>query len=186
MWGWRHVREMQERIQVELRGLEYESRGRNTEDTKRGGNNLNKEISVTRNVRVTTLPLNKQTCPWGKRDGSGMDVEVLLWRCRRSCPLREHKWLWYLWRRCGLEHEDIWYRYILFVHGIGGHVNRRWRPGCRIGFWLDRCRERNQKVLFSENLVNWSSEKSWVRCYTKYSLSFVRVFVGQGSLGCQV
>ena len=39
---------------MELRGLEYESRGRNTEDTKRGGNNLNKEISVTRNVRVTT------------------------------------------------------------------------------------------------------------------------------------
>ena len=42
-----------------------------------------------------------------------------------------------------------------------------------------RCRERNQKVLFSENLVNWSSEKSWVRRYTEYSLSFVRVFVGQ-------
>ena len=42
-----------------------------------------------------------------------------------------------------------------------------------------RCQERNQKVLFSENLVNWSSEKSWVRRYTEYSLLFVRVFVGQ-------
>ena len=54
---------MQERIQVELRGLEYESRGRNTEDTKRGENNLNKEISVTRKVRVTTGRHKMQTDP---------------------------------------------------------------------------------------------------------------------------
>ena len=44
---------------MELRGLEYESRGRNTEDTKRGGNNLNKEISVTRKVRTWRIRLRE-------------------------------------------------------------------------------------------------------------------------------
>ena len=39
---------------MELQSLEYEPRGRNAEDTKREGNNLNKESSITRKVRVTT------------------------------------------------------------------------------------------------------------------------------------
>ena len=48
---------------MELRSLDYEFGGRNVEDTKKEGNDLNKEIGVTREVRVTTLPLNKETCP---------------------------------------------------------------------------------------------------------------------------
>ena len=50
---------MQERIQVELRSLDYEFGGRNVEDTKMERNDLNKEIGVTLEVRVTTLPLIK-------------------------------------------------------------------------------------------------------------------------------
>ena len=40
---------------MELRSLDYKFGGRNAEDTKREVNDLNKEIGVTREVRVTTL-----------------------------------------------------------------------------------------------------------------------------------
>ena len=39
---------------MELRSLDYEFGGRNVEDTKMERNDLNKEIGVTREVRVTT------------------------------------------------------------------------------------------------------------------------------------
>ena len=60
---------------MELRSLDYKFGGRNAVDTKKEGNDLNKEIGVTREVRVTTL----NDCMVEFRNVANFDAVWLPW-----------------------------------------------------------------------------------------------------------
>ena len=63
---------------MELRSLDYKFGGRNAEDTKREVNDLNKEIGVTREVRVTTSPVAHEISKLAPRFPSILEANLTL------------------------------------------------------------------------------------------------------------